>query len=145
MFICNMMFWTLGNNSPSFLRTWLKYMFPRYLVFCTLYKDTFICTYHTCILEWHIHGVQEKLGFFTIHCNPSLAYIAVLETFKALNAMWVYSHSYWMVFFVQPIAAECWQGRGGKLSRILEKKPTIFNEHPVYSNIHLAFAFNVAM
>ena len=33
-------------------------------------------------------------------------------------------------FFVQPIAAECWRGRGGKLLRILGKN-TIFNEHPV--------------
>ena len=30
-------------------------------------------------------------------------------------------------FFVHPIAAECWRGRGGKLS----KKNTILNEHPV--------------
>ena len=36
--------------------------------------------------------------------------------------MRVYSHSYWLVIFVQPIAAECWRGRGGKLSRILGKK-----------------------
>ena len=36
------------------------------------------------------------------------------------------------LFFVQPIAAECWRGRGGKLLRILEKK-TIFNEHPVHT------------
>merc|ERR1711860_278717 len=34
-------------------------------------------------------------------------------------------------FFVQPIGAECWRGRGGKPSRILGKN-TIFNEHPVY-------------
>jgi len=26
------------------------------------------------------------------------------------------------IFFVQPIAAECWRGRGGKLLRILGKK-----------------------
>ena len=32
-------------------------------------------------------------------------------------------------FFVQPIVAEYWRGRGGKLSRIMEN--TIFNEHPV--------------
>ena len=35
--------------------------------------------------------------------------------------MRVYSHSDWLVIFVQPIAAECWRGRGGKLSRILGK------------------------
>ena len=33
-------------------------------------------------------------------------------------------------FFVQPIAAKCCRGRGGKLSRILGKN-TISNEHPV--------------
>ena len=27
----------------------------------------------------YIQGVQEKLCFFTIHCNPSLAYIAVRD------------------------------------------------------------------
>ena len=26
-----------------------------------------------------VQGVQEKLCFFTIHCNPSLAYIAVID------------------------------------------------------------------
>ena len=35
--------------------------------------------------------------------------------------MRVYSHPYWLLFFVQPKAAECWRERGGKLSRILEK------------------------
>ena len=32
--------------------------------------------------------------------------------------------------FVQPIAAECWRGRGGKLSRILGIKHNV-NEHSV--------------
>ena len=27
----------------------------------------------------HVQGVQEKLCFFTIHCNPFLAYIAVRD------------------------------------------------------------------
>ena len=35
---------------------------------------------------------------FTIHCNPSLAYIAVSLS-KAFYAMRVYSHSYWLVIF----------------------------------------------
>ena len=47
------------------------------------------------------------------------------ETFKALNVMRVYSHSYWLVIFVQPIADKCWRGRGGKLSTILGKKHNI--------------------
>ena len=37
--------------------------------------------FHTFSFEYiHIQSVQEKLGFFTIHCNPSLAYIAVRDT-----------------------------------------------------------------
>ena len=32
--------------------------------------------------------------------------------------------------FAQPTAAECWRGRGGKLSRIREN--TLLNEHPIY-------------
>ena len=48
--------------------------------------------------------------------------------------MRVYSHSIGRYFFVQPIGAECWRGRGGKLSRILGKKNTIFKKHPVCAN-----------
>ena len=32
-----------------------------------------------------IQGVQEKLCFFTIHCNPSLAYIAVIRKPRPLK------------------------------------------------------------
>ena len=40
----------------------------------------------------------------------------------------VYSHSYWPVIFVQPIAALfAWRGR----QKFVEKKATIFPEHPV--------------
>ena len=46
-------------------------------------------------------------------------------TFKTLNAMQAYTHSYWLVIFVQPIAAESWRGRCGKLSRFFGN--TIFN------------------
>ena len=67
--------------------------------------------------------------FFTIHCNPSFAYIAVRETFKVLNAMRVYSHSYWLVIFcttnsIPVLARGRWQ--------TFEKKNAIFKEHPVY-------------
>ena len=48
-------------------------------------------------IHFDIQGVQEKMCFFIIHCNPILAYIAVRD--KALNAMQVYSHSYWLVIF----------------------------------------------
>ena len=46
--------------------------------------------------------------------------------YSALNVMRVYSHSYWLVIFVQPIAAECWRGKGGKLLRIPKNKHNIY-------------------
>ena len=68
--------------------------------------------------------------FFTIHCNPSLAYIAVRDLPSSQRIASVQSLLL-AVFFVQPIAAECRRGgRGGKLSRTLGKN-TIFNEHSV--------------
>ena len=71
---------------------------------------------------------RKNCAFLTIYCNPSLAYIVVRDL-QSYQHMQVYSHSHWLVIFVQPIAAEFW--RGGKLSRILGKN-TIFNEHPVW-------------
>ena len=70
----------------------------------------------------YIQGVQEKLCFFTVRCNPSLAFISLKETLKVLNAMRVYSRPYLLAFFVQPTEAECWRGRGSKLLKILGKK-----------------------
>ena len=32
-----------------------------------------------CYHLYYMQGVQEKLCFSTIHCNPSLAYIAVRD------------------------------------------------------------------
>ena len=74
-----------------------------------------------------MHSVQEKLWFFfIIHCNPYLTYISLQEIFKALNAMPVYSHSYWVANFLynqlQPSACE---GKGGKIMKILGNS-TIF-------------------
>ena len=59
--------------------------------------------------------------FFTIHCNPSLAYIAVRDfqssqcnaSVQSLPLAGNFSYN----------QAECWRGGGGKLS--------MFNEHPV--------------
>ena len=67
-----------------------------------------------CPNRIYIQGVQKKLCFFTIHCNPSLAYIAVRDLLQALNAMRVYSHSYWLVIFCtanssRVLAREMWQ------------------------------------
>ena len=71
-----------------------------------------------------IQGVQEKFSFFTIHWNPSLAYITVryLQSSQR-NAS---EQSLLLAgIFEQPIAAECWREGGGKLSRILGKKHNI--------------------
>ena len=71
---------------------------------------------------------MEKLCFFTIHCNPSLAYISVRDLLSSQRYASVKSVLLAGNFLYR--AAECWRGRGGKLSRILEKNK-IFNEHPV--------------
>ena len=71
-----------------------------------------------------LQGVQEKSCFFTIHCNPSLAYIAVGHLQSPQCNPSVYSHSYWLVFFSQPISAECGRGR---LLRIIEKTQYLMN------------------
>ena len=60
-----------------------------------------------------IQGAQEKLCWFHNSLHPSLAYIAV-KTFKAFNAMRVYSRSYWLVIFCttnssRVLARERWQ------------------------------------
>ena len=73
----------------------------------------------------YLQGVQEKLCFFTIHCNPSIAYIAVRD-FQSSQRNTVTPIGW--DFFVKSIAAQCWRGRGGKLREFLEKN-TIFNEH----------------
>ena len=49
------------------------------------------------------------------------------QTQYLMNTLYVFCTRF---FFAQPIAAECWRGRGGNLLRILEKS-TLFNEHPV--------------
>ena len=78
-------------------------------------------------------GCSVKIVFFfTIHSNPSLAYISV--SFSKLSTQYECRVTpIGRQFFVQPIAAECLRGRSGKLSRILGKN-TIFNEHPVFKS-----------
>ena len=56
-----------------------------------------------------IQGVQEKLCFHSSLQPLPLLHIAVKDL---LNAMRVYSISYWLAFFVQPTAAECYRGGG---------------------------------
>ena len=60
------------------------------LLLCALKNKTLnlniYYTYFCYNLSWHnkLQGVQEKLCFFTIHYNPSLAYIAVRD-FQSLE------------------------------------------------------------
>ena len=60
-----------------------------------------------------IQGVQEKMCFLQFTANPPSP-TSLKETFKALSAMRVYSHSYWLVFFCttnssRMLASEMWQ------------------------------------
>ena len=76
------------------------------------------------LISKYVQGVQEKLYFFTINCNPSLAYIAV-RYLQSSQCECIQSLLIAGIFFVQPIATECWRARGGKLLRILGKKDNI--------------------
>ena len=67
-----------------------------------------------------VQGVQEKLCFHN-SLQPLPRLHRCKRPSKLSNAMRVYSHSYWLVFFWKPIAPECWRRWSGKLSRILEK------------------------
>ena len=78
----------------------------------------------------YIQGVQEKMCFFLNSLQP----LPRCKRPSKLNAMRVYSHSYWLVIFCTTnssrlLARERWQ--------IVENswKNTIFNEHPVFKDI----------
>ena len=59
--------------------------------------------------------------FFPIHCNPSPS------CRRAHLCKRFYDILLADLFFVQPIAAQCWQKRGRKILKILWGKKTIFN------------------
>ena len=61
-----------------------------------------------------VHGDQEKLCFFTINCNPSLAYIAVRDLQNSQRNANVHSLLLAGIFLYNQL-----------------EKNTIFNEHPV--------------
>ena len=108
---------TVHANTHAFL--YKTYVHP----YKHTYRNTNTHTYYKVI--------RKLCFFFTIHCNPSLAYIAAVKTFKALNAMRVYSHSFWLVIFLttnssRVLARERWQTFENS-----REKSTIFNEHPV--------------
>ena len=68
-----------------------------------------------------VQGVQEKLFFLTIHCNPSLAYIAVRDLQSSQRNVSVKS----LLLAGNVCTTNSWRGRGGKLKRILGKKHNI--------------------
>ena len=48
----------------------------------------------------------------------------------------LYSHFYWLSFFLRPIAsAQCWRGRGGKIIKMLRKK----HKFHIFTSIRLFF------
>jgi len=86
------------------------------------------------IYPYLLQGVEEKLCFFTTHCNPSLAHN--LQSYQRHASVQS------LLLAVQPITTECCRGRGGKLLRILENKTnTIFNEHPVTNTKYEPLSF----
>ena len=75
-------------------------------------------------------GCSGKMCFFTIHCNPSFANIA-LRDLQSSQRIASVQHSYWLVIFCttnssRVLARERWQTFENSL-----KKNTIFDEHPV--------------
>ena len=60
----------IANTRILYYLGWLKV----FLQFQWVHTEmTQFCT------QYEKQGIQEKLRFFTIHCNPSLAYIAVRD------------------------------------------------------------------
>ena len=67
------------------------------------------------------------MGFFTILCNPSLAYIDVRDLQSSQRNASVHSLVLAGNFLVQPIAAECWRGKVANFRGFLEKKQYLMN------------------
>ena len=79
----------------------------------------------------YIQGVQEKLCFFTIHCNPSLAYIAVRDIQSSQRNASVQSLLLASYFLYNQYLPSAGEGEVANFRELLEKN-TLFNEHPVY-------------
>ena len=83
-----------------------------------------------CCLKKYIQGVHEKLCFFTIHCNPSLAYIAVRDLQSSQREASVQSLLLAGNFLYSQLQPSAGEGEVANFREFLEKN-TIFNEHPV--------------
>ena len=104
--------------------SWWKISFYRYWSFSQCGTCVLLFSFVSSV-AFHVQGIQEKLCFF----HNSLQPLPRLHRFERLSKLSTQSECTvtpigWQ-FFVQPMAAECWRGRGGKLSRILGKKHNI--------------------
>ena len=87
------------------------------------------------IFETFVQGVHEKLCFFTIHCNPSLAYIAVSDLQSSQRDASVQSLLLAGNFLYNQYQPSAGEGEVANFREFLEKN-TIFNEHPVCRSDH---------
>ena len=82
-----------------------------------------------------IYKCSRKNVYFPIHCHPSPACRRATPSCQrsecnVANTGWPFSE--------RPIAFQCCRGRGRKHWKIVEKRPTIFSEHPE-ANIFIFF------
>ena len=82
------------------------------------------------LFEYDIQGVQEKLCFFIIHCNPSLAYITVRDLQSSQRNASVQSLLLAGNFLYNQSKPSAGEGGVANFREFLDKN-TIFNEHPV--------------
>ena len=121
------------NPPPSLVlctsqTTIFLYLHPfTYLLTCMYYSVKIFsiyvyCTYeYICIYVYMYWVFRKNCVFFTIHCSPSLAYIAVrdLQSSQRNTSVHLYSHSYSPVIFCttnsrRVLARERWQTLGKK-------------------------------
>ena len=82
----------------------------------------------------NLQGVQEKLCFFIIHCNPSLAYIAVRDLQSSQRNASVESLLLAGNFLYNQLQPSTGEGVVANFRDFLEKN-TIFYEHPVNDSV----------
>ena len=80
---------------------------------------------HVTCTAVHVQRVQEKLCFLHNSLQPLPCLHRCKRSLKLSTQCECTVTPIGWNFFVQPIAVECWRGRGGKLSRILGKKHNI--------------------
>ena len=84
--------------------------------------------------EKHLQGVQEKLCFSTIHCNPSLAYIA-LRDLQSSQRNGVYSYSLLLAgSFCATNSSRLLERERCQTFENYRKKNTKINKHPVHND-----------